>query len=56
MVAGTLETKWAAREVRGEVTVDIIPERIAPVDIRVESTPSRPGPRSAWAPTRDTPR
>ena len=37
MVAGTLETKWAAREVRGEVTVDIIPERIAPVDIRVES-------------------
>nr|HPK43341.1 hypothetical protein [Synergistales bacterium] len=37
MVAGNLETKWAAREVRGEVTVDITPERIAPVDIRVES-------------------
>ena len=37
MVAGTLETKWAAREVRGEVTVGITPERIAPVDIRVES-------------------
>lgn len=37
LVAGTLETKWAAREVRGDVTVGITPERIAPVEIRVES-------------------
>lgn len=37
MIAEALESKWATREMRGRVTVGIIPERIAPVDIRVES-------------------
>lgn len=37
MVAASLETKWASKEMEGRVTVGITSERIAPVDIRVES-------------------
>jgi len=37
LAAGSLESKWAARETRGKVIVAITPDRVAPVDIRVES-------------------
>lgn len=37
IVADSLESKWATREMRGRVSVGITPERIAPVDVRVES-------------------
>ncbi len=37
-VATSLEEKWAARELEGEVEVNIRPDRIAPVDVDVEST------------------
>ncbi len=37
LVAEALESKWATREMRGRVSVGITPERIAPVDIKVES-------------------
>ncbi|MDO9508508.1 MAG: hypothetical protein Q7I97_04080 [Thermovirgaceae bacterium] len=37
MAGASLESKWASREMRGRVTVGITPDRVAPVDIRVES-------------------
>ncbi len=37
MVASALERRWASRDIKGKVTVGITPERIAPVDIKVES-------------------
>jgi hypothetical protein len=36
-VASSLENRWAAEEMRGKVDVDIQPDRIAPVDVDVES-------------------
>ncbi|MDI9393426.1 MAG: hypothetical protein QM449_09230, partial [Synergistota bacterium] len=37
MVAEALESKWATRDMMGRVSVGITPERIAPVEIKVES-------------------
>ncbi|MFP4481743.1 MAG: hypothetical protein ACLFN0_02990 [Thermovirgaceae bacterium] len=37
-VATSLEEKWAARELEGKVEVNIRADRIAPVDVEVEST------------------
>jgi uncharacterized membrane protein len=37
-VEASLEEKWAAREMEGKVDVDIRPDKIAPVDVDVEST------------------
>lgn len=37
MAASALEGKWASRDIKGKVTVGITPERIAPVEVKVES-------------------
>jgi len=37
-VAASLEERWAARELKGRVEVNIRPDRIAPVDVQVESS------------------
>ncbi|KUK99722.1 MAG: Uncharacterized protein XE12_1577, partial [Synergistales bacterium 54_9] len=37
-VADSLEERWAARELKGRVEVNIRPDRIAPVDVQVESS------------------
>ena len=37
LAALSLESRWAARDIRGKVDVSITPDRVAPVDVRVES-------------------
>ncbi|MDN5335505.1 MAG: hypothetical protein PWR02_531 [Synergistales bacterium] len=37
-IAASLEERWAARELEGKVEVNIRPDRIAPVDVQVESS------------------